>query len=214
MNSAQLRAAYADAVAMRRPETRAACPAPEAILALVRREGSEDERVATLNHALSCVDCERELDLLRALERAGSAGPRPVPGRTPWRRYAGIAVAASVLLAIALGPGRTLLEREHAVRGGADPLAPIAPAPDAVLRTAPSSSPTFVWHALPDAERYTLEVLTTDGALVFSGTTRDTTLTIASPQPLAPGEYQWSVTARASDGGELRSAARRLRAVR
>ena len=213
MNRAQLRAAYADAVAARRPETRAACPPAETILALVRREGSEDQRIATLNHVLSCADCERELGLLRALERAGTMDT-PTPRRAPWRRRLGIALAASVVLAVALGPARHLLEPERTVRGGTEPLAPIAPAADAVLPIAPASPPTFVWHAVPGAEGYTLELLTGEGALVASAKTKDTTLTLASPGALAPGEYQWSVTARESDGSELRSAARRLRVVR
>lgn len=214
MNTAQLRAAYADAVAARRPETRAACPPPEAILALVRREGSEDARVATLNHALSCAECERELELLRAVERAGAEPAPPAARRAPWRRYAGIALAASVVLAIALGPGRLLLERQRTVRGGGEALTPIAPAADAVVTASPLSPPTFVWHALPDAERYTLEVLTSDGALVFGEQTTDTSVTVASPHALAPGEYQWSVSARTSDGNDMRSAARRLRIAR
>ena len=213
MNRAQLRAAYSDAVAARRPETRTACPPPETILALVRREGSEEQRVATLNHVLSCVDCERELALLRALERAG-AMDTPAPRRAPWRRYAGIALAASVVLAIALGPAHRLFERERTVRGGAETLAPIVPAAGAVLSASPALPLTFVWHAVPGAAAYTLELLTGEGALVVSAETKDTTLTLASPGALAPGDYQWSVTARGFDGSELRSPARPFRVVR
>lgn len=214
MNSAQLRAVYADAVAARRSGTRAACPAPEALLAVVRREGPERERVATVNHALACAACRSELELLRGLEKAGAADASAAVKRSPWRRYVGLALAASALLAVTVGPGRRLWERESPVRGGDDEVRAVSPAADVVVRTTSAPALTFTWRAVPDASRYTLQVLTSGGASVFRGASRDTTLAIPPRAALPPGDYRWWVSAWGQDGSERRSAPRRLRVTR
>ena len=78
LGDARLRDAYAQAVALRREQSRSACASPDALLAVVRREGREDIRLATLDHALACPDCGRELELLRSIERAGGAATHRV----------------------------------------------------------------------------------------------------------------------------------------
>ena len=63
-----LRTAYA--VHLRRDADRveaSVCPSPEALLALVRREGAEADRLAVLDHVMSCAHCRAEFDLLRAV---------------------------------------------------------------------------------------------------------------------------------------------------
>ena len=67
-------------------------PAPEVIAALVRREGPEEGRLATLDHVMSCADCRRDFDLLRAVERAGvesGAGENPASIGTSHRGPSG-----------------------------------------------------------------------------------------------------------------------------
>ena len=103
MSDEGLREAYQRALATRAPRELAVCPAPEAILALVRREGSEDERLSVLDHAMACPACRQEFELLRAIEGAGAqaarqeaaskaAGGGETPGRVvghiSWRRWA------------------------------------------------------------------------------------------------------------------------------
>lgn len=206
----RLRAAHAEAVAARGTPTRAACVSPEALLALARREGREANRLATLDHAMACPSCRQELELLRAIEAAGNAGTRDAVEGIRWRRYASVALAASAVLAIALGPGRRLVGGggDDTMRGGVEEVTPIAPARDAVAR---GSEITFTWRSVPGAQRYTLEVLTSAGVVALTRATTDTAVIVGPAQPLAPGEYRWWVRAQAGDGSERRSGARRLR---
>ncbi len=225
MSDEGLRQAYTRALEARAPADRGACPAPEAILALVRRQGDEEQRLARLDHVMACAACRNEFELLRAIERAGAqaeqgetrtadtvavgAAPGRGVGHITWRRWAPIAAAAAVVLVLALGPGRRLWEPgTEPVRGGGESVALVAPA-DAAM---PSDAPlAFVWHRAPGAERYTLELLTGGGVLALSRTTADTALTVPLPPNLAPGDYRWWVIATAADGSEIHSDTRTLR---
>src|SRR5262245_28232988 len=80
--------------ANRSPTSRADCPTPEALLAAVELTGAEDERMNTINHAMTCSDCGEDLELLRA--------SRVVRDR-PRASRIGFAFAASALVAIGLG---------------------------------------------------------------------------------------------------------------
>jgi hypothetical protein len=209
MTDEQLREAYAQAVERRGGTERDRCPTPEALLALARRQGPEGDRLATLDHAMACPACRDEFELLRSIERAGGEGAHEAVEQIRWRRYASVAIAASALLAVSLGPGRQLWERDDdPTRGGADEVTAVAPAADAVVSGAPV---TFTWRAVSGTRGYTLEVLTAAGAVAVSRETADTTLVLTAPPALAPGEYHWWVRAQAEDGSERRSAARRLR---
>ena len=64
LTEAQIKGAYQAHLARRRAP-RGACPSPEAIQALVRREGDEAGRLATLDHVMTCGECRAELDLFR-----------------------------------------------------------------------------------------------------------------------------------------------------
>ncbi len=219
MSDEGLRAAYERALATRTPGERAACPAPEAILALVRRQGREAERLAQLDHIMACAACREEFELLRAIERAGekaaaaehgpSSEPGPVVGHIAWRRWVPLAAAAALVLVIAVGPGRQLWKRApEQVRGGAGAVALIGPADG----SAPAGATVgFVWHASPGAERYTLELLTGGGNVALSRTTTDTALTVVLRPALPAGDYRWWVSATSADGSETRSATRVLR---
>ena len=101
VNDERLRAAYGTALrsGVAGGNTHAS---PEAIAALVRREGPESERLATLDHVMSCLDCRRDFDLLRAVEQAGrQVGAARTSARPTWLMPA--ALAASLLVAIGLG---------------------------------------------------------------------------------------------------------------
>lgn len=184
----------------------------EAILAVVQREGPDDERLATLEHVMSCGTCHREYEWLTAVnESALEAEGRPRGARWSWARMAPLATAATLLLAVGAG----LLLKDQLRRGqeperggGAGDIALAAPADGATL----GGPLAFVWHPLPQATRYVLELQRRDGTVAYSDTTSDTTATIVEAGRLLPtGEYRWWVR-ETTDGAEPRSSAlRKLR---
>lgn len=207
MSDERLRELYATAQAGRTAGEHAA---PEAIDALVRREGPEDARLATLDHVMSCAECRRDFDLLRAVERAGvesGATPGRASGRRSW--FMPAALAASVLLAV--GVGRTILRSggDDPTRGGGDAVELMHPGPEAPA----GDSLTFSWHAVPGASRYELELLDAGGGVAASAATTDTSASPASARALPPGDYRWWVRATTSDARSLRSALRPLRLI-
>lgn len=205
VNDQELRAVYGDVMTSRRGSRHSACPEPEAILALVRREGPEETRLATLDHVMSCTDCRSEFDLVRSIELAGTqAGAAARPGR---RWMAPLALAASVLLAVVIGrhaiPGTP--ERDVVRSGSDERLTLLAPPPDATT----GSPLLFAWHPIGGASRYRLEVMNAAGEVVLEAETADTTIVLRGAADLEPGEYQWWVGATAP--AEARSPLRALR---
>jgi hypothetical protein len=185
-------------------------PAPEVIAALVRREGPEEERLATLDHVMSCAECRHDFDLLRAVERAGIESR--AAGRTGGKRgwFMPAALAASVLLAV--GVGRMVLRAggDDTTRGDDHGgVALVQPGREA----AAGDSLTFSWHAVPSATRYELELLDAGGGVLASAATTDTTASPVAARALPPGDYRWWVRATTSDARSLRSALRPLRLI-
>lgn len=196
---------YRHRVVARGASDDASCVSPEAILAVVRREGSEAERLATLEHVMSCSPCHREYEWLSAVDRAAveSGGVPAGVARGSWWRARPLALAASLLLAVGLGflVGRVVSGGPEVERGGAGEIVLLAPPPDA----APSGPITFAWHALPEASGYVLEVQRPDGSVAFTDTTSDTTASLAEPDRVLPDtEYRWWVR-EITDGAEPRS---------
>ena len=205
VNDQQLRAIYSGIMTSRHGSRPSACPDPEAILALVRREGTEETRLATLDHVMSCADCRAEFDLIRSIELAGvEAGAVARPGR---RWLAPLALAASVLLAVVIGryalPGTP--EREVVRSGEKDRLTLLAPPTEGTT----GSPILFAWHPIEGAGRYRLEVMDAGGEVVLEAETADTAIVLQSAADLEPGEYQWWVGATAP--ADARSALRPLR---
>ena len=206
VTEAQLKEAYQAHLARSRRD-RASCPPPEAIQALVRREGDEAARLATLDHAMSCGECRTELDLLRTVEEAGvRSGAVAAPGRRRWMMPA--ALAATLLVAVGLGrvalkPSEDTVRSDDATR-----VELVAPGAEV-----PAGTPiSFAWRPVEGASRYRLEVLSESGDLAIEAETRDTMLTSDSAASLAPGTYQWWVIALSPAPGP-RSELRRLRVV-
>ena len=206
MNDESLRAAYGAALrsGVTGGDTHAS---PEAIAALVRREGSESERLATLDHVMSCLDCRRDFDLLRAVEQAGrQAGATRTTARPNWLLPA--ALAASVLVAV--GVGRLVMKPAgDEVTRGAEVGAPTLLRPPAEV--AAGGAITFVWSSTPGARKYTVEMLDAGGGVVASAETTDTTATPGAISTLPTGDYTWWVRATTFDARTLRSAVRSLR---
>lgn len=204
VTEAQLKDAYQAHLARTRAG-RTSCPSPEAIQALVRREGDETTRLATLDHVMSCRDCRPELDLLRTVEEAGvRSGAVSAPNRRRWLMPA--ALAATLLVAVGLG--RVVLRpADDTVRSGdAARVELVAPGAEVTAGTPVS----FAWRPVEGASRYRLEVLNESGDLAIEAETHDTALVSDSAARLAPGQYQWWVIAL-SPGPGPRSELRRLR---
>ena len=180
----------------------------EAIAALVRRAGPEQERLVTLDHVMRCRDCRAEFDLLRSIEQAGrQSGAARAGARRTW--FIPAAIAATVLLAIGIGrlvPGS---RDDGLTRGGTDALVLMQPPTDA----AAGDSLMFLWNAVPRARRYSVEVLDTGGSVVAAAETTDTSVTPGTAAALPPGNYTWWVRATTADARTVRSAMRPLRLI-
>ncbi len=198
MNDEVLRAAYARVLAARAPDSRKDCATPEALLAVVKRRGSDADRHATLDHVSRCVECRRDLDLLRAVQGTGV----PVV-----RRLSTLAAAAAILV-IGLPLASHYIRRAPAPESerAAGDVTLVAPRGD--LRSA--LPVMLVWRSVPSAERYEVTIVADDGSSVARESTGDTTFLARGA--LATGrDYYWSVIAHLADGGERRSEPARLR---
>lgn len=205
LTEARLKEIYA-ATAARRP---GGCPEPEALQSLARREGPEETRLATLDHAMGCADCRAELDLLRSIERAGAeSGAARKPGRRNW--FVPAALAATVFLAVGIGRLALAPAGEEPIRSGdeAGAIAVVEPAPEA----AAGAPLTFAWLPVEGASRYRVELLTGGGDVAIEAETRDTAIVIEGVARLAPGDYRWWVVAMTPRPGP-RSELRALRLV-
>jgi hypothetical protein len=204
MSSPRLQELYAQALARRGNEAQG-CVSPEELLALVRREGDEGQRLQVLDHVMGCQACHREFELLRAVEAAGAASQGSGRIRSISRRIMPLALAASVLLAI--GVGLMVRNREGDItRGGGPGLVLLTPATE----VAPAQPVIFSWRPLTGAQSYRFELLDRSGAAVVSQLTPDTSLTVPAGQ-LQPGStYQWWVR-DATPGSQVASSLRVLR---
>ena len=215
MTDQRLRELYQHAIDARVPGTRVDCPPPERLLALARREGSEEDRLRTLDHVMSCGECMRELELLRVIEKAGarSDGSGAAVRRTSfaWRRALPLALAASLVLAV----GITLRQRATDVagdeqsRGGPSAMEVHGPM---TISAAPGDSLVLAWHPVPAASRYLVEVLDDARRAVITQSSRDTVVVLRDLRALTPGrEYLWWVRTDDAVSGQARSALGRLR---
>jgi hypothetical protein len=205
MNDERLRELYARSGA--RAGAAGEHPSPEAIAALARREGGEAERLATLDHVMSCPDCRSDFDLLRSVERAGTS-ERSGGGtaRRAWLMPA--ALAASLALAVGVGSAVLRSPGDDATRGGdAGGLVLVAPGAEAPA----GDEVTFAWRGVAGTRRYELELLDASGNVAVAAETADTVVSPAAARSLPPGDYRWWVRAATSDARPLRSALRPLR---
>jgi hypothetical protein len=201
-----LRAAYEPALRESTPTHGPDCPSETALLSAVRGEGSEAERLRVLDHALRCPACRRDLALLHAV-----SGPNRTPARrafrdVSWRTWGPAALAASLVLGAGLagvirvrGRGAEEITRSGTSADGGPVL--VTPANGAAVRVGPVE---FVWRPISGVIQYVLEVDATNGTVLFSSLTRDTTLR-ASIAPAAVGDNRWLVRAKLQDGSEKRS---------
>src|SRR5215218_1172637 len=98
----QLRAAYEPSLRGRRADHGASCPSPDALLAAVRGEGAERQRLEVLDHALRCNACRPELALLHSVSGPAAELKLVTRQRGSWQRFVPWAAAASIMLAVGL----------------------------------------------------------------------------------------------------------------
>ena len=204
-----LREAYQRALDARRVSGREPCVAPEAMLSLLRREGSEEGRLETLDHVMGCGACRSEFELLRSIEVAGAEAadrPRPAILLIPRRFAVPLALAASLILVLTVG--QSLRSPSDVERGSTDGVTLLGPPPE----IPPGTSPTFAWKPVRGAQTYELEMLDEKGAVVFGAKTSETSVTMSDPLLIAPGKsYRWWVRAMTASGDQRGSAVRSLR---
>jgi hypothetical protein len=200
MSDDDLRKAYQ----ARHADASAPPPTPEALERLVAREGTDEQRLDTLDRALSTPEGARELELLRAISHAA----REDASRRWWRAPILLATAASLLL-VAVGVLSRRTRGPDQTRATPVDGAPLLVQPVADARVAVPVH--FVWRAVPGARAYRVEVLTDAGILIKSIDTPDTTAGFGGGQR-AGGDstYRWVVVALLPEGGEVSSRPRRL----
>lgn len=207
MNEERLREAYAAPVESGTARPVGGHASPEALAALARREGMESERLATLDHVMSCRECRADFDLLRAVEGAGAKlGKARSGARRAW--FLPAALAASLLVAIGVGRLVTRPGDDDIARGGqTGAISLLRPGKEAVA----GDSITFAWTPAPGAGKYSLEVLDAGGSVVLMAETSDTVTTPGMATGLPSGDYKWWVRATTSDARTVRSDIRPLR---
>jgi hypothetical protein len=193
MNDERLRSTYAVLMERRSDPERSSCVSPDALSALAEARGSEDARLADLDHVMSCVACRREFEMLRALHVA-----RP---RTTSRLLTRLALAAGFLLAVFVGASwwqsRELATGNSTMRSDAERIAIVG-----VQAELPGGDVRLVWHAVPQALDYEVEVLDAEHRLVYSAITADTQLALPESVRRAAVEgHHWWVRGR-MPGGE------------
>ena len=209
LTDARLRELYQRALAARGGRERERCVAPEAILAVTRRQGPEEQRLEALDHVMGCSACRCEFDLLRSLEQAGAETERParIP-RPRWGWLSPVAAAAGLVLVVAVGLFFTSRGGPDVERGNGAAVTLLAPAPEIDAGT----PVTFAWQPVSGALRYEIEVLDEHGTVVFAQATEQTSATLDDARRLAPGSsYRWWVRATTGAGEPLASPVRSLR---
>jgi len=195
MTDAELRAAYAQAIAARASDARVACPAAEALQALVERTAPEAVRLATLDHTMQCAPCTTEFELLRAF-REGRPTPRIA---LPLRWLAAAAIAGLVLTSTLVW--RRSADDDRFTRDAAESLVMHSPSGP----VAPGAARTLIWGSAPDASRYLVELMSGDSVL-YAAEVRDTVLALPDTVATSAGiEYGWWVRIRYPDGAERAS---------
>lgn len=218
-------------------DRRGQCPDEHALAALLDRGASTDADRTLVEHAAGCEDCRR---LIGGLSRASDGALPPVPavllaqavklgtaGTSPAIRRWWQAAAAAACVIAAVGLWRGSVPSPDADSSAAPAVSGAAASVDAVRGTGPTEPPrmleplanstigaapvVFRWTPVEGAVQYRVQLLTSDGEVVWSEMTAETS--IRFEQPLAGGAgrqyYAW-VAAQLPDGRRLQSTIVRL----
>jgi hypothetical protein len=204
MNDHDLQRAYRR-IAARQPRG-PTCLSADDLDRLARRDAPQEMLVKGLDHVMACPQCLREFELLRAV-RAAAGADRPIPGLASktwvWQ------TAAVVLLGLGVATVAPLFRKrgpaEDPSRGADSTVGLIEP-------TAMAGAPLrFVWHPVPGALSYDVEILDEADQPVAGATVADTVWSPADSVKLIPGQsYRWWVAATTGAGAEIRALPRRF----
>jgi hypothetical protein len=202
-SEALLRERYA-ALLARRAASDAPLPATlEEIRDLAALGAADLDRTALLDRVLADPRTRDEYLLLRELLQSER---RPAAARVRSSR----ALAVAAMVAVVLGAGALWRARGDApepMRGDGEQVQVVEPRADAEV----AGEVRFVWHPVPGATAYVLEVADATGASVLSRRVVDTTVSVPADVRPSAGDLVWWVTAERTSGEHLRSAPRPLR---
>jgi hypothetical protein len=211
MNDHELRDAYE--VALKKGEAARPLDLPlERLEALVSGEGTEAERLRSIDVLMSSAEGRREFEVAWAAARAArEREKKPMTTLLSWRRSA-LATAAVLFVAATVVWVNSREDRAgELMRGEESPVQLLSPEHDNVS----SSSVQFTWRPVATARNYLLVVVDTAGGDVFASSTTDTSVTLPDSVRLAPGgEYLWWVQATLPDGATLSAVTERFRVKR
>ncbi|MDQ6829733.1 MAG: hypothetical protein M3081_12800 [Gemmatimonadota bacterium] len=208
---------------------RSACPAPDLLTDLVRREGGEAERSRTAEHLRECQHCRTDLNMLRvSASKPVEASSLDFELKTLIMPGVGVVVLALAIwgflsrgnnkparVAPAAAASANAPQSAHPVgrsSGMPDPIPPPVVLIEPALGAHVQRPVTLTWHAIPDAMRYRVEVLDHGNWSAYTVTTQDTSITLPAKSRLRPRRpYRWWVQATLSDGTHQRSAPRAMR---
>lgn len=182
-------------------------PSLEEMQQLVEGDLSPERREALLDQVLSDVESTRELAMLSAVSQARVRERRWMATRWwPIAAAAALIVAVSPLVLRSRDAGREQVFR--AATPGSTTITIINPPEGVPL--APGLR--VIWSAVPDADRYTLELISNRGDAIASLSSDDTTLVL--PDSISAVRLRdvtgFMVVARVRDGGQRQS---RLRLI-
>lgn len=199
MNDERLREAFERGLPAGRDRPEMDDVAAERLRRLVEQEGSDEERLHTLDQLLSTADGRRDLEIVWGAARASRVG---TSSRRAW-----IAAAAVIVLALPM-VWVALKKPPDVMRGESSPITLVAP----LDNPSREQASRFVWRKLSDAERYTLVVVdATSGEEVYAAETRDTAVVLPDSVALLAGRsYLWWVQARTALGASVTAVTERL----
>lgn len=194
MRDEELRRRYQDAM-QQRDAGGHDTPDPELVLRVARGEATEAERLRVLDVVMQSEELRREYDVYRALV-AGAHSETSV-----WPRR----LAAAALIAVVVGAGYWALfwpPEGVSWRGGGGGVVTIFPANGAKI----AAPVRLVWHLVPGAREYQIELMEENGRLVAEFQTPDTVFVVPVGTGLRAGTpYRWGVTARQPNGESANS---------
>ena len=157
------------------------------IAAYVDETATPPVRALVESHIITCAACRDEVV---DVSRIARSAPRDGARRHMWIG----AAAAAVLLVVLLRPPAVTDEYpRHRETPVTTTVAPVAIAPAGLV----DAAPTFLWSAVPHADRYRIRIFDGSGSVIWERETGDT---VASTDSLTfvPGRsYFWKVEAHA-----------------
>ena len=181
-----------------RAKSRVMHAAPEALLALAERSGSEAVRLATLDHVMSCDVCRRDFDLIRASVVAAG-----VPKQRTWFRSPSVGLIAVAAMLLMVAGVRLFMSSADSEAGPR--LRGSAGVATYDVRWLPTVGAGLAWKPAVGAEHYRVEVVDEGGTAVVDTSVRDTVFVVADSLLRNRRGMTWSVTATLGDGSTVTS---------